>query len=359
VRGVTPAILLNLPITHHITPMEKLSVLVVGGGIFGLWQAFELARRGHRVTLREAMPERQTGGASRFAGAMLAPDCEAEGAEPIIRELGFLGLKLWREAYPDVVAAGTLVVAAPRDQADLAHFARQTQGHEPAGAERIAALEPELSGRFGQGLFFPHEAHLCPRRGLDFLVGELRRLGAELHFGSPVSGPLWLAASAGEAVIDCRGLAAQSEFADLRGVRGEMAILSAPDVHLSRPVRLLHPRFRLYAVPWGDGTYMIGATQIESQDGGPVRLRSALDLLGTAYALAPAFGEAQILEMSAGIRPSFADNIPKIIVRGRTISVNGAFRHGYMLAPALASLNADFLETGRADSPVFVLERKD
>jgi glycine oxidase len=102
---------------------------------------------------------------------------------------------------------------------------------------------------------------------------------------------------------------------------------------------------------------MIGATQIESQDGGPVRLRSALDLLGTAYALAPAFGEAQVLEMSAGIRPSFADNVPKIVVRGRTISVNGAFRHGYMLAPAMAALNADFLETGRADSPVFVLER--
>jgi glycine oxidase len=337
--------------------MTKLSVLVVGGGIFGLWQAFELARRGHNVTLREAMPERQTGGASRFAGAMLAPDCEAEGAEPIIRDLGFVGLKLWREAYPEVVAAGTLVVAAPRDQADLAHFSRQTTGHEQASAERIAALEPELAGRFAQGLYFPHEAHLAPRRGLDFLVSELRRMGAALHFDSPVAGPLWLAASAGEAVIDCRGLAAQDQFADMRGVRGEMAILSAPDVHLSRPIRLLHPRFRLYVVPWGDGLYMIGATQIESQDGGPVRLRSALDLFATAYALTPTFGEAQIVELSAGVRPSFADNIPKIVLRGRTISVNGAFRHGYMLAPAMAALNADYLETGRADSPVFELRR--
>ncbi len=170
-----------------------------------------------------------------------------------------------------------------------------------------------------------------------------------------MAGPLWLAASAGEAVIDCRGLAAQDQFADMRGVRGEMAILSAPDVHLSRPIRLLHPRFRLYVVPWGDGLYMIGATQIESQDGGPVRLRSALDLFATAYALTPTFGEAQILELSAGVRPSFADNIPKITVRGRIISVNGAYRHGYMLAPAMAALNADYLETGRADSPVFDL----
>lgn len=335
--------------------MTKLSVLIIGAGVFGLWQAFELARRGHSVTLREAMPERQTGAASRFAGAMLAPDCEAEGAEPIIRELGFLSLRMWRDAYPEAVAAGTLVVAAPRDQADLTQFARLTAGHERIGADRIAALEPELAGRFTQGLFYPDEAHLAPRRALDFLVAELRRMGAELHFESAVPAPLWLAAGAGQAVIDCRGLSAQDQFPDMRGVRGEMAILSAPDVHISRPIRLLHPRFRLYAVPWGDGVYMIGATSIESQDGGPVRLRSALELFATAYALTPAFGEARILELSAGVRPAFPDNIPKIVVRGKTISVNGAYRHGYLLAPAMAALTADYLETGRADSPVFDL----
>ncbi len=337
--------------------MTKLSVLVVGAGIFGLWQAFELARRGHSVTLREAMPEAATGGASRFAGAMLAPDCEAEGAEPIIRELGMTSLAMWLEAYPEVVLAGTLVIAAPRDEAELAHFARLTAGHEPAGGARIGELEPELAGRFPRGLYFPNEAHLAPRRALDFLVSELRRMGTALRFESPVPAPLWLAASAGEAVIDCRGLAAQDRFPGLRGVRGEMAILSAPNVRISRPVRLLHPRFRLYAVPWGDGVYMIGATSIESQDGGPVRLRSALDLFATAYALTPAFGEARIIELSAGVRPSFADNIPKIIVRGRTISVNGAYRHGYMLAPAMAALVADYLEMGRSGSPVFELNR--
>jgi len=335
--------------------MTKLSVLVAGAGIFGLWQALELARRGHSVTLREAMPERETGAASRFAGAMLAPDCEAEGAEPIVRELGVIGLKMWREAYPEVSALGTLVVAAPRDAAELVHFARMTGGHETAGPERIAALEPELAGRFAQGLYFPNEAHFAPRRALDFLVGELRRMGVALEFERPVPAPLWLAASAGEAVIDCRGLAAQDQLPNLRGVRGEMAILSAPDVRLSRPIRLLHPRFRLYAVPWGGGVYMIGATSIESQDGGPVRVRSALDLLGTAYALAPAFGEARILELSAGVRPAFPDNIPKIVVRGRTIAVNGAYRHGYLMAPAMAALVADYLESGCADSPVFDL----
>jgi glycine oxidase len=93
--------------------MIKLNVLVAGAGVFGLWQAFEVARRGHNVTLRDAMPEHEPGAASRFAGAMLAPDCEAEGGEPIVRELGVAGLKKWREVYPEVAARGTLVVAAP------------------------------------------------------------------------------------------------------------------------------------------------------------------------------------------------------------------------------------------------------
>ena len=98
---------------------------------------------------------------------------------------------------------------------------------------------------------------------------------------------------------------------------------------------------------------MIGATVIESEDAGPVTVRSALDLLGTAYAVQPAFGEAEIIEMSAGVRPSFADNIPRIVPLGRCISVNGAYRHGYLLAPVLAEATAHYLETGDESHPLF------
>jgi len=90
----------------------------------------------------------------------------------------------------------------------------------------------------------------------------------------------------------------------LRGVRGEMLILRTPDVSLSRPVRLLHPRFPLYAVPRADMQFMIGATMIESQSAGPVTARSMMELLGAAYALHPAFGEAEIVETGVGVRPA-------------------------------------------------------
>ena len=336
--------------------MAKLDITVVGAGIFGLWQAFELARRGHRVTLREATGEAIVGAASRYAGAMLAPYCEAESAEPVIRDLGLTGVRLWREAYPGAVCRGTLVVAGSRDRSELIRFARMTEGHREVGADELAQLEPELAGRFARGLLYQEECHVAPRAALLFLLSELRRMGATVRFGEPVPDPVWMAASGGGVVIDCRGLAARGDLPDLRGVRGEMAVLRAPEVVLTRPVRLLHPRQPLYIVPWGDGLYMVGATLIEREDGAPVTVRSALELLGLAYALHPGFAEASIEEFGAGVRPSFPDNIPHAIVRGRRILVNGAYRHGFLFAPVMANIVASYLEQGVVNPDIMRIE---
>ena len=82
-------------------------------------------------------------------------------------------------------------------------------------------------------------------------------------------------------------------------------MIKSHDVLLSRPIRLLHPRFPLYVVPWGNGVYILGATVIESEETGPVSLRSALDLLSAAYALDPAFAEAEIVLQGRGRKARF------------------------------------------------------
>lgn len=332
--------------------MAKPSVTIVGAGVLGLWQAFELARRGFPVTVREAATADHAGASSRYAGAMLAPYCEAEAAEPIVEQLGLAAIERWIAAYPGVSRSGTLVVAAARDHGELSRFARMTRGHHTIDEPALRALEPDLADRFARGLYYPAEAHLAPRPALAFLAGEIERLGGEIRYGAPVAEPLHMAAAAGEAVIDCRGLAARGALPTLRGVRGEMAIVHAPDVSLGRPVRLLHPRFSLYVVPWGERRYMIGATVIESEDTSPVTVRSALELLGTAFALHPGFAEAAVIELGAGIRPAFPDNVPRVVADGRVIRVNGAYRHGFLLAPALAEAVADHLEHGRTDHPL-------
>ncbi|MNS47814.1 Glycine oxidase [compost metagenome] len=137
-------------------------------------------------------------------------------------------------------------------------------------------------------------------------------------------------------VVDCTGAAAVGEISDLRGVRGEMLYLSTSEVFLSRPVRLLHPRIPLYIVPREPGRFMVGATMIETEDTGDISVRSMMEFLNAAYAVHPAFAEAEIIETGTGVRPAYPDNLPKVTQDGRLIFINGAHRHGFLLSPAIA-----------------------
>jgi glycine oxidase len=65
-----------------------------------------------------------------------------------------------------------------------------------------------------------------------------------------------------------------------------------------------------------------------------------MELLSAAYALHPAFGEAEVVEIGVDARPAFPDNLPRITARGGTIHANGLFRHGFLLSPAVARMTA-------------------
>ncbi|MFA5955442.1 FAD-dependent oxidoreductase [Hyphomicrobium sp.] len=329
--------------------MNNSSISVVGAGIFGLWQAYMLVRAGHRVRLIEESSTPFAQASSRWAGAMIAPECEAEGAPIIVRDLGREALRIWREGYPGTVDNGTLVVAHGRDAGDLARFASMTEGHVAVDASRIRELEPALAGRFERGLYFAGESHLDARKALGWLLDEFRTLGGEVLLGTK-----WDERTDG-VIIDCRGIGAQADLASLRGVRGERVLIQTRDISFSRPVRLLHPRQPIYVVPQGGGRFVVGASVVEREDDGPMTLKSALDLLGSAYALHPSFGEASVLEMGAGVRPAFPDNVPRIVVEsgGRVIRVNGAYRHGFLLAPVMAREVQRYLSDGRREGLLF------
>lgn len=325
--------------------MTRQRITVAGAGVIGLWQALTLARRGFDVMLVDREMDPLANSASRHAGAMLAPWVEAESAPDVVRDCGADGLALWREAFPGVVNNGSLVVAVARDQPDLVRFAKLTREHRILDRAALAELEPDLAQRFSSALYFADEAHVATVPALAFLLDACRDAGVDIHFGRALED------SDREAlIVDCRGMGARHRLPDLRGVRGERILMQTPDVTFSRPIRLLHPRHPIYVVPWGEGRFVVGATMIESEDAGPVSARSALELLGAAYTLHPAFGEAEILEMSAGVRPAFPDNVPRAVVTvvdgSRSIMVNGAYRHGFLLAPVLASAVANYLENG-------------
>jgi glycine oxidase len=318
-------------------------VTVIGAGVAGLTCALELAERGAQVEVLERHGELAAAGCSWFAGGMLAPWCELESSTALIVQLGAESIPWWRERFPATVTNGTLVVAHGRDLAELQQFARRTAQSRELTGEELAVLEPELRGRFSRALYFAAEAHLDPRAALSALVQRLSELGVSMRFGVEVQAlPL-----AGRAVIDCRGLAARGELADLRGVKGEMLLLRLPELALRRPVRVLHPRLPVYVVPRANGEYMVGASMIESDEGTRISARSMLELLSAAYALHPAFGEAQILEIGTGVRAAFPDNLPRIRRVGEVLYVNGLYRHGFLLAPALARRAAQMLLHGQ------------
>jgi glycine oxidase len=329
-----------------VAPRGKSPVSVIGAGIAGAWQALLFAQAGHDVTLHERSDETMTQSTSYWAGGMLAPWCEAETSEPVIVRLGIRSLDLWREHFPQTPFNGSLVVAHPRDRADFERFAKRTSGHRRLDATAMTELEPSLEGRFRDGLFYADEGHVEPRRILPELHARFVAAGGTLTFNSDVS-PDALDGIA----IDCRGLAARDTQTDLRGVKGEMIIVEADEVELARPVRLIHPRWPLYVIPRGGNRFMLGATTIESEDNG-VSVRSALELLSAAYAVHPAFAEARIVEFGSGLRPAFPDNLPRIAIDNRKIAVNGLYRHGFLLAPALAELALGYVERGVIDNEV-------
>jgi glycine oxidase len=326
-------------------------VSIIGAGIAGAWQALLFAQAGHAVTLHERGDEAMTEATSHWAGGMLAPYCEAEVAEPIISRLGLRSLDLWRRELPDTPFNGSLVVAHPRERNDFERFAHMTEDHRRLDAAGLAELEPSLEGRFRDALFFPAEGHVEPRRVLPKLHERIRAAGGTIKFCSDVTAGDLANLDPKGIVIDCRGLGARDEQGELRGVKGEMILIESHEVQLARPVRLIHPRWPLYVIPREAGLFMLGATSIEAEDTG-VSVRSALELLGAAYTVHPAFGEARIVEFGSGLRPAYPDNLPRIGIRDGKISVNGLYRHGFLIAPALAELTLAYVQRGQIDNEV-------
>jgi glycine oxidase len=327
-------------------PRGESSVTIIGAGIAGAWQALLFAQAGHDVTLHERGDADLALSTSHWAGGMLAPWCEAEVAEPVISRLGLRSLDLWRRELPDTPFNGSLVVAHARERNDFERFAKMTSNHRRLDAADLAALEPSLEGRFREALFFPGEGHVEPRRVLPKLHEKIIAAGGTIHFNSDVS-----ASDVDGLVIDCRGLFARDAQPELRGVKGEMILIESSEVELKRPVRLIHPRWPLYVIPREQNLFMLGATSTETEDTG-VSVRSALELLGAAYAVHPAFAEARIVEFGSGLRPAYPDNLPRISIEQQRITVNGLYRHGFLLAPALAELTLGYVARGVIDNEV-------
>ena len=265
---------------------------------------------------------------------MIAPWCEAESTEPMVAALGEEALRFWTKTFPVAQQRGSLVVAPKRDRPDLIHFSRRTSHFVTLDREGIAALEPDLAENFDTALYFEEEAHLAPREALKKLA---EHLAAQPNVAISYNTDATTRPANADWTLDARGFAAKPHLKNLRGVKGEMMILRAPDIKLTRPVRMVHPRHPVYLVPRPDGTIMVGATMYENEERARVTAESLVELVNSAFALNPAFAQAEVLETGSDVRPSFSDNLPRIKREGNTLYLNGLYRHGFLLSPPLAT----------------------
>jgi glycine oxidase len=363
---------------------------IAGAGVAGRLLAWQLSRLGHEVDVFDPAPDaaapqgQQSHVAAAFTAAgMLSPLAELEHAPADIAERGWRSLDLW----PGIVAGlgpqyrtpslfrlnGSVLVAHPGDtgaaqrvlarmKAANARSARERalDAAEPdhpttlqlnpprekppqrdplaLTQEALSALEPALLPGL-HGWLLPGEGQVDTTRLLPALCAESH--GVRWHWGQRVTQVephvLHVAARRPERfdfAVDTRGLGARDTL-PLRGVRGELLWLHAPGLELRRPVRCIHARHRVYLVPRHGDLVIVGATEIDSEDTSAVSVRSTVELLSAAHSIVPQLAEARIVRLDTHLRPATADQRPHLHCEPGLIRINGLFRHGFLLAPAL------------------------
>jgi glycine oxidase len=332
----------------------KRDVAIVGGGLLGRLLAWRAALSGVRVVLYDANDRLGDKATAWVAGGMVAPQAEAADADPQLVAMGRRSLSLWPEWLCTLStpvhynASGTLLLWQRADAGEAKRFESLLQARDPHAnyqhldGQQLAVREPSLGGRFREALYLPGDAHVDNRQLLPAVADALDELGVECHWNRRVEDAERHDASI---VVDCRGTGAKSWWNEIRGVRGEVVRLHAPGVEVRHMLRLLHPRHSIYVISRPSGKLVVGATAIESDDQSPVSVRSALELLSAAYSLLPELGEARIVELNCGCRPALPDNRPAIRYSPakRLLEVNGLYRHGFLLSPAVVEETLNIL----------------
>jgi len=321
-------------------------IAVIGGGLLGRCLAWRASKAGVRVVLYDAASSEGEDSAAWVAAGMIAPTAESIDADEQIVSMGRHSLTLWPQWLAQLPLpvfyrdSGTLLLWHRQDSDEARRVARMltprdTQGFvRPVDSAGVSEMEPALGARFSQALYLPGDAQVDNRALLKAVAIALQETRVECHWKTFV--PARELPDAG-IVVDCRGMGAKRDWPNLRGVRGEIVRLHAPEVELQHMLRLLHSRYPVYIAPRAEGRLVVGATSIESDDRSAISVRGILELLTAAYSVLPALAEARILEFNVQVRPALPDNRPAFHFdrKRKGLYVNGLYRHGFLLTPTL------------------------
>lgn len=332
--------------------ISKFTVGIAGAGIMGQLSAFALLNLGATVTLFE---DNKNNNCSKAAAGLLTPLSELEKNDLIIFELGHASLnqywpkilnKLNKKIY--FKYSGSLLLSHPQDKSELTRLIQiiskklnHSDYYQTLEHSELIKLEPDLT-KFQEGYYFQQEGQIDNQQLLKVLAKYLIEKNITWHKKTFVHEVQPNKISTKDhsyyfdLVLDCRGLGAREIFSDLRSVRGELIYLHAKDVKIYHPIRFFHPKYSLYIVPRTNNRYLIGASEIESHDNSSISVRTTLELLTAAYYINPHFAEARIIKTLTQCRPTLKDHNPKIKYCPGFLAINGLYRHGFLIGPAIA-----------------------
>lgn len=338
-----------------------MKIAIAGAGIMGRLLAFSFVNAGWHVSLYDKNTKNNC---SEIAAGLLTPISELEKNDLIIFQLGTAALTQY---WPNILSQlpnpiyfqqkGSLILAHPHDKEELTQFI-QTITHkldnhyfyQSLDQDAIKTLEPEIE-KFHCGYYFTNEGQMDNQSLLVALKEYLIAKKIAWHENvfvrdlQPNTVILENHTEKFDLVVDCRGLGATT-FRDLRPIRGEIIWLHAPNITITRPIRFLHPRYSLYIAPRPNQTYLIGASEIESNDTTSISVRTLLELLTAASYIHAEFLEARVINTATQCRPVLENHLPKIKYAKGIIAINGLYKHGFLIAPTLVDEIMRWMQKG-------------
>lgn len=354
--------------------------MVFGGGIVGLWTAFEAARQGFSVALLEKRAF-GAGASGGLLGALMPHQPSGWSAKKQFQLEGLLSLEEEIVALEALTGTTTGYRRCGRAM-PIRHAQKQRQSLQwvdgsverwPApyrwrieGTTAYPSWLPQAEMPFGSNAD-NLSARVSPRRLSTALLQALQLSGVEIRQGIglrsiDIDGKLSLTdnnfLSAGHVVL-CTGwetfalLEPQYSAPIGAGVKGQAALL--------RPVRPVDPAMPIvydngvYVIAHEDGSVAIGSTS-ENAFSNPVSTDDALDaVIARARALCPALEGAETVERWAGVRPKATGRDPLVgpLPGFRNVSVaTGGFKISFAIAHLMAkAIVAGFRDEATATLP--------
>ncbi len=333
-------------------------VLVVGAGISGLSAAVGAVRAGRRVLIVRGT----VSSASSAAAGMLSPAAEATWSDIASREIlqeAYSGWfeKSWASNFGTTFRrVGSLFVGL--HASDRLEHGRQREVRKCFGATTSPLTSAEspvlfrgVSPRLGLADFASEDGYVDSDEVLrqieSFLVGEgVAFFDADVLAYEENGESVRAITTSGE--IEARvGFAATGystlqpgnfDAGTIRPLRG-ITIRLDTNNHDSLPmIRGIVEGRSLYVVRRDDGVAIIGSSSEESA-ARHIEARWVQQLLSDSFRLLPDLENATLSDIRVGIRPTTSDHLPVFRrVSGGWSVVNGSYRHGFLLAPWVASM---------------------